>query len=455
MSRTDHVTAESLLSLCDRALEAAVRGGAEAAEVAAGFATGSGIDFEKNDLAIAVSDDETSYGIRVIREGRVGFASSNDPEGLEAAVADALAVAASAPPDPHAGLPDPSPVTPVEGLNDPSIESCDVAAVTDAGARLLAAIRERDRRLSIDGGGVSATRAVRAIASTTGVRASEEYGVVGAHLFGMAVDGEAVGSFVVEGEASRRAADLEGILERTTAEFAEKALGALRPEPGESYRGPVLLSPEAVASLLASELVAMISAPTVRKGKSPLAQRLGEEIAHADFSLLDDPTAAGAIGSSAFDREGRPRRATPLVEKGVLRTFLFNDYEARAAGRAEGSTGHAAGGSTSLPGVGPSRLILAPGSRRREDLERDAGRCVVVTRFSGSTNTVTGEFSGVVKAGFLSRAGERRPVAETLISGNVLEALKQIAGVSSETRRLYGGGVFPWVLIDGISVTAG
>jgi PmbA protein len=454
VSGTANMSPAALLEICDRALEAARRAGAEEAEVAADFSSGARIDFEKNDLSIALSDDEVSLGLRVVKNGRAGFAATNDPDALEAAAADAVAIAKTATEDPHAGFGNARALEPVEGLLDGSIDEIGVAEVTRSGARLLELVRERDARLSVDSGGVSVSRGTRAVASTLGVRCAEETSYIGGHVFGMAVDGDALGSFVVEGDASRRASDLEGSLDGTAERFAEKALGALHPEAGESYRGPILLSPEAVQSLLVSELVGMISSPRVRKGKTPLADKLGETVAHADFHLLDDGRSPGRLGSSAFDREGQPRPRVSLVENGVLQTYLYDEYEARAAGLDHG-TGHARGGATSQPSIGTSRLVLRAGDRPLADLEREAGRCVVVTRFSGSTNAITGEFSGVVKAGFLSREGERRPVTETLISGNVLEALKSIAGVSRETRCLFGGSELPWVMVDGISVTAG
>jgi PmbA protein len=82
-------------------------------------------------------------------------------------------------------------------------------------------------------------------------------------------------------------------------------------------------------------------------------------------------------------------------------------------------------------------------------------RGVVVTRFSGSTNAATGDFSGVVKGGFLIRDGEQHPIDETTIAGNLYDCLKQISGISKETRRIQGTVEVPWIRVDDVSITAG
>jgi PmbA protein len=82
-------------------------------------------------------------------------------------------------------------------------------------------------------------------------------------------------------------------------------------------------------------------------------------------------------------------------------------------------------------------------------------RAVWVARLSGSSSPISGEFSGVVKGGCLLRRGERIPVRETLIAGNLYELLRSVRGVSRELRTLHGIATVPALAVDGISVTAG
>jgi PmbA protein len=449
------VNVTDLMNLCSEGVRDAKRQGADHAEVSAVWSDGISVDFEKNDLHIASSDSGMTFGVRVVRGDNAGFATSNDKRTLKETIADALVIAQASVPDACNRLPEPRPAKRVTGLYDPMMEDLTVADMTAMGSALLDRVRSRDPRVSVDNGSVACGRTRRAIVSSRGIEAHEDATSIAGTLFGMAVDGAAVGSFVVEGMASRKRSGFEQVLERVGDRFADKALGALQPQKGESYRGAVLFSPEVVESLLVGNMVAMMSSPALRKGKSPLAGKLGSEIAAKAFTLMDDGTRSGEIGSSSFDREGLAHQPIALVQQGVFKNVLYNHYEALRAQNATGSTGHASGGPGALPGVGTTTLFLRPGARPLADIVRDAGRCVLVTRFSGSTNGVTGEFSGVVKAGYLLKDGERRPISETLISGNLLEVFKSIVGLSAETEKIFGHSEMPYVLADGISVTAG
>jgi PmbA protein len=97
---------------------------------------------------------------------------------------------------------------------------------------------------------------------------------------------------------------------------------------------------------------------------------------------------------------------------------------------------------------------LAPGSRNADELIREVGRGVLATRFSGSSNPISGDFSGVVKGGFLLRDGERIPIHETTIAGNLWTCLEQITALSDTPTTLYGTRRWPWVRIDDLSITA-
>jgi len=309
--------------------------------------------------------------------------------------------------------------------------------------------------VAVDSGSVDAATHQRVIVSSRGVRCSESTSHLAGTLFGMAVENDKPGSFVVASHGQRQKEGINSLLDRVADEFAEKALGALNPAKGNSYKGLVLFTPEATASLLVGNLVSMMNSSVIRRGKSPLADKLHSAVAASGFTLIDDNTQQGGFASYSFDREGMPKKPFTLVKNGVFHAVPYNHYEALAANHGDGSTGHAAGGVESSPSVGTARLILEPGTQYVASILEDAGTTVIVTRFSGSTDAVTGEFSGVVKAGFVHENGERRPVSEILIAGNLLQVFENIQALSFETENVHSRTVMPYVLADGISVTAG
>jgi len=158
------------------------------------------------------------------------------------------------------------------------------------------------------------------------------------------------------------------------------------------------------------------------------------------------------VGGGAFDREGTPTSSTVIIDAGELRTFLYDVYEARAAART--ATGNARGGATDQPSIGPSNLLIAPGETPYETLLTEPDRAILVNRFSGSSNPISGEFSGVVKCGFLLERGERTPIRETMIAGNLYELLRSISGISRERQVFMSRAWLPALRVEDISVTA-
>ena len=104
--------------------------------------------------------------------------------------------------------------------------------------------------------------------------------------------------------AAPRALDPEQIGAEAGDE-ASSMLGATKPE---SRSCPVVLS-ERVAASFAGFIGGALCADAVQRGRSPFADRLGDELASAAYVLADDGIDPGGLASAPFDAEGTPRRA--------------------------------------------------------------------------------------------------------------------------------------------------
>lgn len=449
---------QRLLERCAEAVDRALALGAQQAEVFASAEREAKVNLEADDIGSAISHDEERFGIRVRLGGATGFAGTNDgsPEALEEAAQAALALARVTPPTPEDELPEPRSASPVDGLFDPALEALDVERLGKHCGELAERARKLDARVRIDSGWVGTSTLSAAIASSTGVRQAERSTSADALLFGMAVDGDRVGSFDAEFANVCALGELDRELESLAPRFVRKLITSLDAGPGESFRGTLVLSRDAVAEFLLPPLVGSLSAQAVRMGRSRFAERIGESVASPSFGLLDDGTLAGRPGSASFDREGLPHRPLSLIEAGVLRSFLYNTREAQAASRADGSTGHATGGAGTPPALGPTNLIVAAGELEDEALVAEVDRGVLLSRYSGNTDPVSGDFSGVAKGSFLLRRGHPpRPIQETLISGNLYELLQSVSGVGRARHWVNGTVWTPMVRLEGVSVTAG
>jgi PmbA protein len=451
------VNDKNLLDLCHNLLDLARKAGADHAEAAAAWQRSAETHIENGSVHTVQSGEETMYGLRVIVGTSQGFVTANDlePELLAERAAEAVAQARVNPSDPFFGLPAPARITPVDGIYDASVADIGSTEVTALAADMLAHIRELDARVRVDSGSVSSSVTASAIASTMGVAASETASSLDASTFGMAVDGDDVASFDYDSAVSRRWHGFDVATMEACRRFVEKCRSGLGAGKGESFRGPVVLSPDAVAEFLLPTLIGAMCADNVRKGRSPLASKVAQSVASSLLTIREDGRVPGGPASGAFDREGMPVRKRELVSGGVLNGFLFNHYEARAAGGDVASTGNAAGGVSSLPMVGPHWLEIDAGDRAMNELVASGERAIWVGRYSGSTNPVTGDFSGVVKNGFFLHGGERRPVREVLIAGNVFELLTRISAISRERQDIGGSALVPAIRAEDISITAG
>jgi PmbA protein len=152
-----------------------------------------------------------------------------------------------------------------------------------------------------------------------------------------------------------------------------------------------------------------------------------------------------------------PRRRTPLIEGGRLRSYLYDTYTANREGGA--STGSAARhGYRSQPSVSASNLVLAPGSLSFAQLLEEAGEGLFVTDVAGlhsGVNPVTGAFS-VGASGHAIRGGElAEPLREFTIAGDLVSMLGAVRAAGNEARWVpFGGSVStPPLLLGEMSVS--
>lgn len=448
--------AEDSAAQANALLERAKSLGVDEAETIVSQSESIEVGFESGDLKLATAAEVTRLGLRVFSDGRMGFAATNqtDEASLAQVAQDAVAIARFSPPDEANVLPKTTAGEP-HSLAHESITSMTIEEVVARASELFEASSGIDSRLAIEKASLSLHRAASAVASTAGASAVESDAALSLSLMGLAIDGDDIGGFDYGGDFVRQLAHLPEIQAEAVRGIADRALGNLGCGAAETYTGPALFSPAALLDVFVSPLVSSTSAIAVQRGRSAFEGKLGESIAHESVSLIDDPTDARLGGACRFDREGIQTSRFPIVEDGVLKSYLYNGYAAHVDGVS--STGHAAGGASAVPALGPHALSMAGGSGGSPvDMRRTLGKGLVVQRFSGSVDPASGDFSGVAKSARWVEGGvEVRPVRETLFSGNAFELLHQIQALSTETEVVNGGCRMPWALIDGISVVAG
>ncbi len=437
--------------LCSSLVSEAVRLGADEAEVYYTRSRKLEVVFEKNDLQVPKGDNYEGIGIRVIYRGKQGFAATNilSPDSLDDTLRSALSIADASPFDPNHWLPEPSQVAPVSGIYDPPAGCLELREAVSKGKLLIESARGFDPRVTVDSGVFAVETGTRFIANSKGVQLGEDASYVWCVAMGFAREKEDVSSFDAEYAISCKLQDVDPYaVGRKLAEKVVKSLGATSVP---SFRGSVILTPYAGLDLLIKPIVFSVNAENIQNGQSQWKGRLNTQVGSPLLSITDDPTLPGRIGSTAFDREGIPVKPLPILRQGILNHYLYNCYTARREGLE--SNGHAVGSDRSVPGIGVTNLVVAPGKVSLEEMIEGTSKGLVVNRYSGSVDPVSGDFSGVVKGGHYIESGKViQPVKEVMIAGNIYELLGQIGAVSREVMTL-GNVSLPHVAMDGCSIT--
>jgi PmbA protein len=217
---------------------------------------------------------------------------------------------------------------------------------------------------------------------------------------------------------------------REAGERATRLLGATKPA---SERLTVVLDPWVTAQFLGL-LGFTLSGESVLKGRSLFADRLGDEVAAAIVTLVDDPTDPAAFTATDTDGEGLACRRNELIDGGVLRKFVHNAYTARRAGTQ--STGSAVrGGFKSTPGVGTQAVSLVPGTASQAELIEQVGDGLLVQDVAGlhsGVNPVSGDFSTGAEGLRISGGAIGEPHREFTIASTLQRMLLDVEAIGND-----------------------
>lgn len=428
-------TTDELQAVADRVIAQASTGEQIEAFVSRGGETE--VRVYEGEVEHFVSAQSEGIGIRVIKDGRTGFAYAGTLD--EMAVAEVLAEArdnvAFGTVDEWAGLAQPDGVAPTEQ----SLWNDELAAYSTDGKIGLAKQLDKlasglDARVRVDDSNYADAWGEAAVASTNGIRSAGRENGCYVSVSTLADEGEGDDAETQTGFGfSVGNSPDEFDLEKAAQEASDRAtrlLGATKPA---SKRTTVVLDPFVTAQFL-GVISSTLNGEAVVKGRSLFADRLGDEVAAAGVTLVDDPTNPKAYTSTDVDGEGLAARRNVLIENGVLQQFVHNSYSARRADTV--STGNATrGGFAGMPGVGCLALSLVPGLRSQAEIIADIDDGLLVQSMQGlhsGVNAVSGDFS-TGAAGLLIQNGEvGAPVREFTIASTLQRMLLDIVEVGGD-----------------------
>jgi PmbA protein len=405
--------------------------------------------FEANRLKRLETIESQGIALRIVKDGRLGFASTTNLHDIQGLINKAVEVSAFGA-QARMEFPGKSdyPEVPVY---DPAAEGITSDHLAQVGQNVIDALRAHNPDVLCE---ATASKTISSITilNSRGCNLSFTQSNFEVSLEGTVIQGTDM-LFVYDTLHSGRPILDTQQLTQSLAQQLELGRKVASPISGAM---PVIFTPRGVGGAMLWPLSSALNGRSVLQGTSPLTGRLGERIVDEGFTLWDDPTIPMMQGSGMADDEGVPSRRLPLIHRGVAANFLYDLQTAGQAGKA--STGSAIRwslGMTPMPSA--SVTILEPGKTAFEDMVKDMKRGIIVETMlgAGQSNILAGDFSGNVLLGYRVEEGKvLGRVKDTVVSGNIYEVLNSLAGIGKESRWIWGRLSAPPLYCKSVSVSA-
>ena len=421
---------------------------AEEAEVFLVSSEETPVQFEANRLKHIQSKQSTSLALRIVRQGRLGYAATTEPSDIQNLVDNAVATAQFGMPA-RFELPSAASYPQID-VFDPDIESISIEEMIKLGEELIAMVTSHTTDIVCEALVTKGTISLRIINSRGGQANYKK------SIFGLGIEGSLIRGtdmlFVGESQSSCHPLTQP----REVAEVVLQQLELAKNRASVPTRQlPVIFTPRGVANALIPSLMTAFNGKTVLEGASPIGSKLGQAVFDPKLWLWDDPTIAYRPNSRPCDDEGIPSQRTPLIKQGTVANFLYDLQTASLAHTR--STGNGSRNRGGLPIPSPTALVIAPGKTTFDEMVNDIKEGLVIEQLMGAEqgNILGGDFSGNVLLGYKVESGKIvGRVKDTMVSGNVYQVLKQIIAIGSEAKWVGGFLQTPHLYCPSLSVAS-
>ncbi len=421
---------ELQLSLINKALE---RGG-EYADIFTEYRRHTSLALEDAKLEKIAHGTELGTGIRLITRGRTAYAFSNDLscKALEQTASDVsrAAVETSPPPVLDLRVTSPSVNFPIELFPDdiPAGQKISLVRNADAMAR---SFDRRIKQVTV----IYRDSLQKVQVSTADGFLSEDDRTYTAFIIQVV----AVQDDIIQ-TASESAGGLIGFelfdgnfCEELSLRAAERAVMMLAARKAPGGRMPVVISSQAGGTMIHEAIGHGLEADLSQQGLSIFSNRLGSKVASSLITVVDDSTLPRKRGSFRFDDEGTPSQRTVLVEKGILKSYMYD----RLSAMKDGTRSTANGRRESYqhrPIPRMTNTFITEGTTPAGEILQCTEKGLLVMKMGGGqVNTVTGDFVFDVQEGYLIEKGMKgEPVRGATLTGNGLQILQDIDMVGDD-----------------------
>lgn len=410
------------------------------------------IDIEDKAIDRVEASKEQGLGVRVIKNGKVGFSYTTKltKKDIEDCTKMAMDIALSQEEE------DVFELLKEQKENKNQIELFDKEGLSNDRQTKINKLLETEDKIKAYDPRIALVRDLSYTESTYSYLMENSYGVKieetlsGFFVMGCAIakDGEDTSSgcsYI----ASRFYEDLD--FDLLSKEIAINTVSLLNPKSFETKSLPVVFSPDSMVSLLRA-FSSVFLGDSLIKNKTMLKDKLQEQIASEEVTIIDDGTINRALGSSRFDADGNPTQKNIVVENGVFKMFLHNIYTAKKSNQ-ESTANSIRAGYRSVPQTGIHNFYLVPKNNSLETLLAAYEECVYITELMGlhMADPISGNFSLGASGIVYKNAKPMYAIRAVTVASNFLELLKKIKLIGNDFR-FFGHVGSPSVLVENITI---
>ncbi len=228
---------------------------------------------------------------------------------------------------------------------------------------------------------------------------------------------------------------------RDVSMLASKAVRAKAIKPGKYV---TVLDNEIVGLMLHEAFGHATEGDIVEARGSVLCGKIGEQVASPLVTIVDDGVIEGGY-YVPYDDEGTPKMRVATVENGVLKAFLQSLSTAKSLNSKP--TGNARAMDYSRPVlVRQTNTFMEPGDFKVEELFEGVDHGVYIKgrgALGGQVNSAVGSFTFTAGPSYLIERSEvKELVRGVMLSGNILETLKNVDAVANDLKvrtSVFGG----------------
>lgn len=427
--------------LADKIVAHVMKLGATDCDVMAADARYMSAEIEKGSIKTASTLIDPGVAVRAFVNGSAGFSSRTGlgmPAAKKAAELAVSQAKAGTPDAQFKGLPGKSKPRSAHGLFEKRLSSIDVEEIVSMAIGIAEEAGD-DKRIVGVNASVNVGVGSYALANGEGFSGLQRLSSFEVGAEAVARSGTKMFSGM-DGWWSRR---LErAVIGRVGVSAREHALLGLKQARIPTGDYPVVLDPLAAGFILSAAIGGGVDAEGVQRKRSYLSEKLGLQVGSEEFTVFDDATLEWGPGSYSFDGEGVPASRKAIIEKGMLRSYLYDSYTAGKDGVK--STGNASRGSSMwsfrrTPTISSSNLVVKHGRSTFDEMISETKKGVYLRITFDTPNLATGEFSGLMMESFRIDKGELGPcIQQSTIGIGLIDMFSRIDMIGKDVREAFG-----------------